>query len=96
MQLESYAVEKLSSTAASLSRWNWFSAVADGVIFAQVCFTWIIMQAFSNQWGGEDLDLERETLIHDLCFFFNHYLSTELFYGNTLLHVHTLPPIQTY
>lgn len=62
MQLKSSAVEKQSTAASSLFRWNGFP-LTGGVTLPKYALPGFF---FPNQWGGEDLDLERETLILDL------------------------------
>lgn len=91
MQLESYAMEKLSSPASPLSRWNWFSAVAD----AKVCPSMLYLDysaCFSNQWSGEDLD--GETVIQDLCFCVVLTTIYQLSSCSIFVHFHTFKPTQ--
>lgn len=66
MPVESYAMEKWSITIQPLSRWNWFSFVAAGEVFAPVCLTLIICshERFSTRWGGEDLEKGVSWSIH--------------------------------
>lgn len=89
MQPESYAMEKLSSPASPLSRWNWFSAVAD----AKVCPSMLYLDysaCFFNQWIGEDLD--GETVIQDLCFWV--VLTTIYPLSSIFVHFHTFTATQ--